>query len=224
MLLSCGVGEDSWEFPGHSKEIKPVNLKGNQPWILIGRTDVETEVPILWPPDAKIWLMGKNPDAGENWGQENKGVTEDEMTRWYHWLNGHELEQTQGDGDGQGSRPGGLQSTGSQKVGHDWVTKQGQSDLWSDFESDKILHMEYTWNKSMSLWLHACGRYISLHVTHACFLCQLHSEEFAPVTLLELIELHEPCFLFHFVFKIFQHNRFSCFTDKKTFPLTRQYD
>ena len=97
------VLEKTLETPLNSKKIKSVNPKGNQPWIFIGRTDAETEAPILWPPDAKIWLMGKNPDAGENWGQENKGVTEDEMTRWYHWLNGHELEQTQGDSDGQRS-------------------------------------------------------------------------------------------------------------------------
>ena len=83
-------------------------------------------------------------------------------------------------------------------------------------------YTEYIWNKSISGQLHARGRYISLHVTHAWFLCQLHSEEFVLVTSLELIELHEPCFLFLFVFKIFHHNKSSCFSDKKTFSLTKQ--
>ena len=91
------------ENPLDSKEIKPVNPKGNQPWIFIGRTDTETEAPILWPHDMKSWLIGKDPDAGENWGKEEKGVTEDEMVGWYHRLNGHEFEQTWGDSDVQRS-------------------------------------------------------------------------------------------------------------------------
>ena len=73
-----------------SKEIKPVNPKRDQPWILIGRTDDETETPILWPPHAKTWLTGKDTDAGEDWGQEEKGTTEDEMVGRHHQLNGHE--------------------------------------------------------------------------------------------------------------------------------------
>ena len=85
------------------KEIKSVNPKGNQPWICIGRTDAEAEVPILWPPDVKNWLIGKDPDAGKDRGQEEKGITEDEMVAWHHWLNGHESEQTPGDSEGQGS-------------------------------------------------------------------------------------------------------------------------
>ena len=93
MLLNCGVGEDSWEFL--SKEIKPVNPKGNQSWIFTGRTDVEAEAPILWPPDAKSQLIRKDPDAGKDWGQEEKGTTEDEMVGWPHWLSGHGFEQTQ---------------------------------------------------------------------------------------------------------------------------------
>ena len=85
------------------REIQPVNPKGNQPWIFIGRTDAEAEAPILWPPDAKSWRIGKNPDAGKDWGQEEKEMTEDEMVGWHHWFNGHELEQALGDGEGQGS-------------------------------------------------------------------------------------------------------------------------
>ena len=75
-------------------KIKPVNPKGNQPWIFIGRTDAEAEALILWPPDAKSWLIGKDPDAGKDWGYKEKGTTEDEMVGWHHWLNG--------DSDGQG--------------------------------------------------------------------------------------------------------------------------
>ena len=85
------------------KEIKLVNPKGNQPWIVIGRTDAEAKAPILSPPDAKSWLIRKDPDAGKDWGQEEKGATENEMGGWHHWLNGHESEQTQGDSEGQGS-------------------------------------------------------------------------------------------------------------------------
>ena len=81
--------------------IKPVNLKGNQPWIFIGKTD--SGAPIFWTPDVKTQLIGKDPDVGKDWGQEEKGMTEDEMVRKHHWLNGHEFEQTLGDSEGQGS-------------------------------------------------------------------------------------------------------------------------
>ena len=89
------------QSPLDSKEIKPVNPKGNQPWIFIGRT--EAEAPILWPPDVKSRLTGKDPDAGKDWRQEEKGMTEDEMVGWHHWFNGHESEQTPGDSEGQRS-------------------------------------------------------------------------------------------------------------------------
>ena len=81
------------ENPLDYKEIKPVDPKGNQPWIFVGRIDAEAEAPILWPPDAKSQLTGKDSDAGKDWGQEEKGVTEDELVGWHHWLNGHEFEQ-----------------------------------------------------------------------------------------------------------------------------------
>ena len=84
------------------KEIQPVHPKGDQSWVFIGRTDVEAETPILWPPDVKSWLIWKDPDAGKDWGQEEKGTTEDEMARWHHQLNGPELGWTLGVGDGQG--------------------------------------------------------------------------------------------------------------------------
>ena len=89
--------------PLDCKEIKPVNPKGNQFWIFMGRTDAEAEVPNLWPPDAKNWLTGKDPDSGKDWKQEEKGMTENEKVGWHYQLDGHELEQAQGVGDGQGS-------------------------------------------------------------------------------------------------------------------------
>ena len=83
-------------------ETWPVNPKGSQSWICIERTDVEVKASILWLPDMKSWLIWKDPDAGKDWGQEEKRMTEDEMARWHHWLNGHESEWTPGVGDGQG--------------------------------------------------------------------------------------------------------------------------
>ena len=90
--------EKTLESPLDSKEIKLVNPKGNQSWIFIGRTDAEAgaEAPIFWPPDVKNWLIAKDPDAGRDWRQEEKGMTEDEMVGWHHWLDGHEFEQALG--------------------------------------------------------------------------------------------------------------------------------
>ena len=88
--------------PLDSKEIQPVSRTGNQSWIFIGRTDAEAETPMLWSPDVKNWLIGKDHDAGKDWRQGEKGTTEDEMAGWHHWLDGHESEWTPGVGDGQG--------------------------------------------------------------------------------------------------------------------------
>ena len=85
------VLEKTPESPSDSKKIQPVHPKGNQSWIFIGRTEAEAEAPILWPPDVKSWLIGKDPDAEKDWGQEEKGTTEDEIVEWYHQLNGHEF-------------------------------------------------------------------------------------------------------------------------------------
>ena len=98
------VSKKTLESPVDCKEIKPVNPKGNESLIFIGRTDAEAEAPILWPPDAKSQLIRKDPDAEENWRQEEKGMTEDRMVGWHHWLDGHEIEQAPGDGERQGSR------------------------------------------------------------------------------------------------------------------------
>ena len=102
MLLNCGVGEDSWESLGLKGDPTSPS-KGNQSWIFIGSTDAKAEAPILLPPDSKNWLTGKDPDAGKDWRQEEKGTTEDEMVGWHHQLDGHEFEQAPGVGDGQGS-------------------------------------------------------------------------------------------------------------------------
>ena len=91
------------ESPLDCKEIQPVHPKWDQSWVFLGRTDVEAETPILWPPDVKNWLIWKDPDAGKDWRQEEKGTTENEMVRWHHKLNGHEFAQTPGDSEGQRS-------------------------------------------------------------------------------------------------------------------------
>ena len=96
------VLDKTLESPVDCKEIKPVNPKKYQPWIFIGSTDAETEIPILGPPDVKSQFIGKDPDAGKDRRQE-KGMTEDEMFGWHHWVNGQEFEQTPGDSEGQGS-------------------------------------------------------------------------------------------------------------------------
>ena len=97
------VLEKPLKSPLDCKEIKPVNPKGNQSWIFIGGNDAEAETPILWPSDVKNWLIGKDPGAGKDWKWEEKGMTEDEMVGWHHWLNGHEFEQALGVSDGQRS-------------------------------------------------------------------------------------------------------------------------
>ena len=115
------VLEKTLESPLDCKEIQPVHPKGNQSWILIGRTDVEAETPILWPPDAKSWLIWKDPDAGKDWGQEDKGMTGWDgwmasLTRWmWVWVNSGSSWWT--------GRPGVLQSMGSQRVRHSWATE-----------------------------------------------------------------------------------------------------
>ena len=95
--------EKTLESPLHCKEIQPVHPKGDQSWIFIGRTDADTEAPILWAPDAKNWLFGIRPNAGQDWRWEEKGTTEDEMVGWHHQLDGHEFEQAPGVDDGQES-------------------------------------------------------------------------------------------------------------------------
>ena len=111
--------ESSLDF----KEIQPVHPKGNQSWIFIGRTGAKAEPPILWPPAAKNWLIGKDPDAGKNWRQEETGMTEDEMVGWHHWLNGHEFEQGPGFSDGQGSLASHSAETWNFYLLSEWTTQ-----------------------------------------------------------------------------------------------------
>ena len=115
------VLEKTLESPLNFKEIKLVCPKGNQSWLFIGSTDAEAEAPILWPPDAKSWLIWKDPDAGKDWGQK-KGTTEDEMVGWHHPRHGHEFEQASRAGDGQGSLVC-CSPWVSQRVGQDWATE-----------------------------------------------------------------------------------------------------
>ena len=124
------VLEKTLDSPLDCKELQPVHPKGNRSWIFIGRTDVEAETPILWPPDAKNWLTRKDPDAGKDagkdWRQEEKGTTEDEMVGWHHRFKEHEFEQGLGDNEG---KPGMLHSTELQRIGHDLETEHQQLPL-----------------------------------------------------------------------------------------------
>ena len=101
MLLNV-VLEKTLESPLDCKEIQPVPSKGDQSWVFFGRNDAKAKTPVLWPPHVKSWLNGKDSAAGRDWGQEEKGMTEDEMAGWHHWFDGHESEWTPGVGDGQG--------------------------------------------------------------------------------------------------------------------------
>ena len=128
MHLNCGVGEDSWESLD-CKEIQPVHSEGGQPWDFFGRNDAEAETPVLWPPHAKSWLIGKDSDARRDWGQEEKGTTEDEMAGWHHGLDRCESEWTPGDGDGQG----GLACCNS------WGHKESDTTEWLNWTSWETL-------------------------------------------------------------------------------------
>ena len=119
-----------------SKEIKPINLKGNQPWLFIGKTDAEAEAPILWPPDVTSQLIGKDPEAGKDWKQEEKGEREDVMVGWHHQLNGHEFEPTLGCSEGQGSL-----AWGSSCSLKEWGTTQ-----WLNNNNNNWITLLYTWN------------------------------------------------------------------------------
>ena len=121
-----------------SKEIKLVNPKGNQSWVFTGKTDTEAETPILWPPDAKKWLIRKDPDAGKVWRREEKGTTEGEMVGWHHWLNGHEFEQAQGVGD--------------REAWH--ATVHGVANSWTWLSNWTEVINDIIWYLSFSVWLH----------------------------------------------------------------------
>ena len=153
------VLEKTLESPLDCKEIQPVHPKGDQSWVFIGKTDFEAEIPILWPPDVKSWLIWKDPDAGKDWGQEEKGTTEDEMVRWHHRLNEHGFEWTPGVGDGQG----GLACCSS----------------WGHIESDTT-ERQLNWSKSdcfliLSLYL---SPYLNLLISFQLILLNFQSKHF----------------------------------------------
>ena len=159
--------EKTLESPLDCKEIKLVSPKGNQPWIFIGRTDTEAEAPILWPTDAKNWFIEKDPDAGQDWRQEEKGMTKDEMVGWHHQLNGHESEQTPVMDTRVWwwltpvncwwwtGKPGILQSRRLQRVEHNWATKNSNNYkrkyVKLRFLFIKIPLIDKSWTKSVNL-------------------------------------------------------------------------
>ena len=134
-----------FKSPLDCKEIQPVHPKGDQSWIFIGRIDAEAKAPILWPPDAKNWLTGKDPDTGKDRRQVEKGTTEDEMAGWHHRLDGHEFEWTPGVGDGQGGlgccSPWGRKESDTTERWTDWLSRE----LWSPATSECNL----VWNKGL---------------------------------------------------------------------------
>ena len=152
MFTRCNIKHHNWCFWTvvlktlesllDCKEIKAVNPKGNRSWIFIGRTDAEAETPILWLPDAKNWLIWKDPDAGKDWRREEKGITEDEMVGWHYQLDGHEFEQAQGVGDGQGGLT--CCSPWGRRVGHDWEIELN----WSHICVECVQHPEGQTEKS----------------------------------------------------------------------------
>ena len=150
------VLEKTLESPLDCKEIQPVTSKGDQSWVFIGRTDAEAETPILWSPDAKSWLTGKDPDAGKDWRQEKKGMTEDDVVRWHHWLDGQAWASSRS--WWWTGKPGMLESMGLQRVRNDWVTELNfrainghcpQERSWRGF-TDKNSKTQLTFKKSIA--------------------------------------------------------------------------
>ena len=155
------VLEKTLESPLDCKEIQPVHPKGNQSWIFIGRTDAEAEAPILWPPDVKNWLIGKDPDAGNDWSWEEKGTAEDEMVGWHHRLDGHEFEQALGVGDGQGGlaccSPWGCKESDSTERPN-WTELKSKWMVyvsWKDYDSTSSVmenNQGFIWNYPLWMW------------------------------------------------------------------------
>ena len=137
------VLEKTLASPLDCKEIQPVHSKGDQPWDFFGKNDTKAETPILWPPHAKSWLIGKDPDAGRDWGQE-KGKTEDKMAGWHHWLDGHESEWTSGVGDGQG----GLACYDS------WGHKESDTTERLNWTENNLVYAKDQWFLMLFFYLH----------------------------------------------------------------------
>ena len=130
MLLNVAL-EKTLESPLDCKGIQPVHSKGDQSWVFIGRTNAEAETPILWPPHAKSWLIGKYPGAGRDWGQEEKGTTEDKMAGWHYWLDGRESGWTPRVGDGQGG----------QECCDSWGRKESDTTEWLNWTDTHLLEL-----------------------------------------------------------------------------------
>ena len=155
------VLEKTLESPLDCKETQPVHSEGDQPWDFFGRNDAKAETPVLWPPHAKSWLIGKDSDAGRDWGQEEKGKTEDEMAGWNHRLDGRESEWTPGVGDGQGDLA----------CCHSWGRKESDTTEWLNWNRIgvyKSLHSDYSSLFSPLLW-----RY-TIHIPSYCWLTPFH--------------------------------------------------
>ena len=133
--FSTVVLEKTLESPLDCKEIQPIHPKGDRSWVFIGRTNVEAETPILWPPNSKSWLIWKDPDAGNDWGQEEKGTTEDEMVGWNHWLNGHESGWTPGVGNGWGAWCGAVHGVSKSQT---WVSNWTELNRWEHWGREKF--------------------------------------------------------------------------------------
>ena len=140
------VLEKTLESPLDCKEIQLVHPKGDWSWVLIGRTDVDAETPILWPHDVKRWVIWKDPDAGKDWGQEEKGTTEDEMVGWHYQLNGHEFGQTRS--WWWTGRPGVLWFMGLQRVRHDWATELN----WTRNKETGATSWEWKYKINQRIW------------------------------------------------------------------------
>ena len=144
MLFNRGVGEDSWESLGLQRDQRS-NPKGNQSWIFIGRIDAEAETPILWPPDAKNWFIWKNPDAGKDWGQEEKGMTRGwdgwmASPTWWTWVWAN-------------SRSWCCSPWGPQRVGHDWVTELNREDKSSECQGGQEVKLQVPWGKATTFYI-----------------------------------------------------------------------
>ena len=153
--------EKTLESPMDCKEFQPLHSKGDQSWDFFGRNDAKAETPVLWPPHVKSWLIGKDSDAGREWGQEENGTTEDEMAGWHHWLDGHESEWTPSVSWWWTGRPGVLWFMRLQRVGHNWATELN----WTEYEM---------WNGSLKTTGFESNSLLKWHITGYKYLYYLY--------------------------------------------------
>ena len=161
------VLEKTLESPLDCNAIQPVHSKGDQSWVFIGRTDAKAETPILWPAHVKSWLIGKDSDAGRDWGQKEKGMTEDEMAGWHHWLNGREFGWTLGVGDGQG---------GLACCDHGVSKSRTRLSYWIELNLWKSFHIFHCWSILQLCWNYLLA-VIVVFVCVCIFWCHVNCEE-----------------------------------------------